>query len=316
MASPNAKIYSAAAAKQLALHVSAVSLAVNIVLSLGKLAAGIAAASGAMISDAVHSASDVFSTLLVMFGVSVAAKKADEDHPYGHERLECVSALLLALLLFATGLGVGVTGCRNIRLALAGELAAPGALALAAAAVSIVVKELMFHYTKRAAARTNSGALLADAWHHRSDALSSIGSFVGVLGARLGWPVMDPIAALIICFFILKVAYDIAIDALDKMLDHACAPETVERIREIAYATAGVQTLDDLKTRRFGSKCYVDIEVGVDPTLSVVAAHDIAEALHHRIEQGLPEVKHCMVHINPNLPEAAEKTEAQTPPLT
>ncbi len=301
MADTEAKIYEAAAVKKLALHVSAVSLAVNIVLSLGKLAAGIIASSGAMVSDAVHSASDVFSTLMVMFGVSMSAKAEDADHPYGHERLECVTALLLSLLLFATGLGIGISGVKNISLALAGELAAPGMLALIAAAVSIAVKEWMFHYTKRAAKRTNSGALMADAWHHRSDALSSVGSFVGVLGARLGWPVLDPVAALVICLFILKVAYDIAMDAFDKMVDHACSPEVVEQIREVIFTTRGVETLDDLKTRRFGNKSYVDIEIGVDPTLSVVAAHDIAEALHHRIEQELPEVKHCMVHINPNL---------------
>lgn len=301
MAESDAKIYDAAAVKKLALHVSAVSLAVNVVLSLGKLLAGIVASSGAMVSDAAHSASDVFSTLMVMFGVSMSAKAEDADHPYGHERMECVTALMLALLLFATGLGIGLNGIKNISLALAGELAAPGVLALIAAAVSVAVKEWMFHYTKRAAKRINSGALMADAWHHRSDALSSVGSFVGVLGARLGWPVLDPVAALVICLFILKVAYDIAMDAFDKMVDHACAPEVVAHIRELIFTTDGVETLDVLKTRRFGNKSYVDIEIGVDPTLSVVAAHDIAEALHHCIEQELPEVKHCMVHINPNL---------------
>lgn len=311
MTDSEAKVYDAATVKKLALHVSVVSLAVNIVLSLGKLAAGIIASSGAMISDAVHSASDVFSTLMVMFGVSMSAKEEDADHPYGHERMECVTALLLALLLFATGLGIGISGVKNISLALAGELAAPGVLALAAAVISIAVKEWMFHYTKRTAKRTNSGALMADAWHHRSDALSSIGSFAGVLGARLGWPVLDPVAALVICLFILKVAYDIAMDAFDKMVDHACSPEMVDQIRELIFATDGVETLDDLKTRRFGNKSYVDIEIGVDPTLSVVAAHDIAEALHQRIEQELPEVKHCMVHINPNLAGHSEGCDAK-----
>lgn len=181
------KLYDAGEIKQLAMRVSLITLVINAVLSVLKLAAGIIASSGAMVSDAVHSASDVFSTLLVMFGVHMAARAEDRDHPYGHERLECVTALLLAIMLLATGLGIGINGAKNISLALAGELAAPGALALWAAVVSIVVKEWMFHYTKRAATRTNSGALLADAWHHRSDALSSIGSFVGVLGARLGW---------------------------------------------------------------------------------------------------------------------------------
>lgn len=293
------KLYDAGEIKQLAMRVSMITLVINAVLSVLKLAAGIIASSGAMVSDAVHSASDVFSTLLVMFGVHMAARAEDRDHPYGHERLECVTALLLAIMLLTTGLGIGLNGAKNISLALAGELAAPGALALWAAVISIVVKEWMFHYTKGAAVRTNSGALLADAWHHRSDALSSIGSFVGVLGAQLGWPVLDPLAALVIALFIVKVAYDIAMDAFDKMVDHACDDETVAKIRHLALTTDGVLTLDELKTRRFGSKSYVDIEIGVDAQLSLIEAHNIAEALHDRIESEMPEVKHCMVHVNP-----------------
>lgn len=294
------KLYDAGEIKRLAMRVSAVTLAVNMLLTAIKLAAGVIASSGAMISDAVHSASDVLSTLLVMFGVHMATRAEDSDHPYGHERLECVTALLLAIMLLATGLGIGVSGIKNIGLALRGELAAPGVLALWAAVVSILVKEWMFHYTKHAANRTNSGALLADAWHHRSDALSSVGSFVGVLGARLGLPIFDPIAALVIALFIVKVAFDIAMDAFDKMVDHACDDETVAKIRQLALTTDGVLTLDELKTRRFGSKSYVDIEIGVDATLSLIDAHNIAEALHDRIEAEVPEVKHCMVHVNPS----------------
>lgn len=292
-------IYDSAAVKAIGVRVSWVSIIVNTVLSLGKLAAGLLAASGAMVSDAVHSASDVISSALVMFGISMAAKAEDESHPYGHERLECVTALLLAGLLFATGIGIGVGGISNVALALEGSLPAPGALALWAAVVSVAVKEAMYWYTKAAADKTNSGALLADAWHHRSDALSSIGSFVGILGARLGWPILDPIAALIICFFILKVAWDIAKDSFDKMVDHACDAAVIEQIRRLALATPGVLRLDDLKTRRFGSKSYVDVEIGVDSRLNIVEAHNIAQNLHDNIEQALPEVKHCMVHMNP-----------------
>lgn len=304
------KIYGAEEIKQLAMRVSLITLLVNAALTVLKLAAGIIASSGAMVSDAVHSASDVFSTLLVMFGVNMAARAEDSDHPYGHERLECVTALLLALMLLATGLGIGVSGAKNIKLALDGELAAPGALALWAAVISIAVKEWMFHYTRHAAQRTDSGALLADAWHHRSDALSSIGSFVGVLGARLGWPILDPIAALVIALFIVKVAYDIAMDAFDKMVDRACDDETVAKIRKLALTTDGVLTVDELKTRRFGSKSYVDIEIGVNAELSLIAAHNIAEALHDRIEAEVPGVKHCMVHVNPC---AIGKTDNCTP---
>jgi len=293
-------IYDSAAIKKIAVRVSWVSIIVNALLSFGKLLAGLLAASGAMVSDAVHSASDVISSVMVMFGVSMAAKEEDQNHPYGHERLECVTALLLAALLFITGVGIGLNGIKNISLALDGDLAAPGLLALWAAVVSIAVKEAMYWYTRAAANKTRSGALLADAWHHRSDALSSVGSFVGILGARLGWPILDPVAALVICCFILKVAWDIASDSFDKMVDHACDETVVEQIRKVVRDTPGVLSLDDLKTRRFGSKSYVDVEIGVDSRLNIVEAHNIAQLLHDNIEQTLPEVKHWMVHVNPN----------------
>ncbi len=292
-------VFSPEEIKRVAMRVSWVSIVVNAVLSAGKLAAGVLASSGAMVSDAVHSASDVVSSVIVMLGVSFATREEDEGHPYGHERLECVTALLLAALLFATGLGIGVSGISNISLALSGGLEAPGMLALWAALISIGVKEAMYWYTKGAADRINSGALLADAWHHRSDALSSVGSFAGILGARLGFPVLDPLAALVICFFILKAAYDIAADAFDKMVDHACDEAFINDIRAVVWQTEGVMSLDDLKTRRFGNKSYVDLEIGVDCTLNIVDAHQIAQELHDRIEQQLPEIKHCMIHVNP-----------------
>lgn len=295
----NGRIYDSDAVKAVGVRVSWVSIIVNTALSLGKLAAGLLAASGAMVSDAIHSASDVISSALVMFGVSMAAKKEDESHPYGHERLECETALLLAALLFATGIGIGANGIGNIRLAMQGQLAAPGALALWAAVISVGVKEAMYWYTKAAAEKINSGALLADAWHHRSDALSSVGSFVGILGARLGWPILDPIAALVICLLIIKVAWEITRDSFDKMEDRACDKAVIEQIRQLSLGTDGVLSLDDLKTRRFGSKSYVDVEIGVDSRLNIVEAHNIAQNLHDNIEQALPEVKHCMVHVNP-----------------
>ena len=166
--------------EQVAVGVSTVTIVINIALSLFKFAAGILARSGAMVSDAVHSASDVLATLIVILGVKLAGRAADDDHPYGHERLECVAALILGLILGATGVGIGITGIRKI---VGGEdLVSPGALALAAAVVSIVVKEAMFWYTRAAARRIDSSALMAEAWHHRSDALSSVGSFAGILG--------------------------------------------------------------------------------------------------------------------------------------
>lgn len=171
--------------KNTAVKVSAVSIVWNVILSLFKLVAGIVGHSGTMISDAVHSASDVFSTIVVILGVNIASRQSDEDHQYGHDRLECVAAIILAVVLFATGLGIGIEGGNKILEGRAGDIEVTGMIALVAAVVSIGLKGWMFWYTGAAAKRINSGALMADAWNHRSDALSSVGAFVGILGARL-----------------------------------------------------------------------------------------------------------------------------------
>ncbi len=285
--------------KKIIMRVSNVSIVINMLLSAVKLVAGFAANSGAIISDAIHSASDVFSTIIVMIGAGAAAKKADHDHPYGHERMECIAAVILSAVLFVTGLGIGFDGVKKIASARFETLAVPGALALGAAALSIVVKEAMFWYTRYYGKKVDSTALMADAWHHRSDALSSIGSFVGILGARLGFPVCDPIASVVICLFILKAAYDICKEALDKMVDKSCDDETEREMAEIIKLQDGVISLDLLMTRMFGSKIYVDVEISADGNISLIRAHAIAEQVHHAIERSFPKVKHCMVHVNP-----------------
>ena len=283
--------------ERVAVNVSTVTIVINVALSLFKFAAGILARSGAMVSDAVHSASDVLATLIVILGVKLAGRAADADHPYGHERLECVAALVLGIILGATGVGIGWSGVQKI---LGGEeLASPGALALAAAVVSIVVKEAMFWYTRAAARRIDSSALMAEAWHHRSDALSSVGSFAGILGARLGWPVLDPIASVVICLFILKAAWDILSDALERMTDHACAPELAEEMTTSVLSQPGVLGVDALNTRLFGDRIYVDVEIQADGELTLNETHATAQAVHDALEEGFPQIKHCMVHVNP-----------------
>jgi cation diffusion facilitator family transporter len=285
--------------ESLAMRVSAVSIIINTVLSAMKLLAGIIGKSSAMVSDAVHSASDVFSTVVVIIGVKLAGKKADDDHPYGHERMECAAAIILAVTLAAVGLGIGVSGIKKIVGGNYGSLTVPGSLPLVAAVISIAAKEWMFHYTRRAAAKINSGALMADAWHHRSDALSSVGSFVGILFSRIGFPIMDSIAGVIISVCIIKAAYDIFRDGLDKMVDHSCDADVERDIRDTAASVKGVEGIDDLKTRLFGDKIYVDMEISVDGELKLSQAHDIAEAVHEAIESRFPVCKHCMVHVNP-----------------
>ncbi len=284
----------------LAMKVSGVSIAVNLLLSVFKLIAGILAHSGAMISDAVHSASDVGSTFIVMIGVTLSGKKSDKEHQYGHERMECVSSIILSGLLLATGLGIGLGGVENIVKSSHGEaIVIPGMLALVAAVVSIVVKEWMFWYTRGAAKKINSGALMADAWHHRSDAMSSVGAFVGIFGARMGFPILDPLASVVICLLIVKASVDIFRDAIDKMVDRSCDEKTEKEMRETILKVDGVKRIDLLQTRLFGSKMYVDIEIAADGAQTLDAAHEIAEKVHHAIEETFIEVKHCMVHVNP-----------------
>ena len=281
-----------------ALRVSGLSIFVNLLLTAGKLLAGLLARSGAMISDAVHSASDVFSTLIVMIGVKLSGKASDREHPYGHERMECVAAILLSGILLATGLLIGYQGIRSI-LSEREELQSPGILAAVAAGVSILTKELLFHYVRHQARKLDSPALMAEAWHHRSDALSSIGALAGILGARAGFPVLDPLASVVICVFIAKAAFDIFRDAVNKMVDHSCDEETETAIRLCAVEQPEVARIDLLRTREFGNRIYIEMEIAVDGELPLRQAHAVAERVHDEIEQRFPKVKHIMIHVNP-----------------
>ncbi|WP_312353896.1 cation diffusion facilitator family transporter [Aminipila sp.] len=283
----------------IAMKVSKVSIIVNVILSAAKLAAGIIGNSSAMISDAIHSASDVFSTFVVIAGVKMSNKLSDDEHQYGHERMECVASILLAAVLFIVGAKIGFSGIEKIMTANYGELQIPSVLPLIAAVVSIGVKEWMYWYTRHAAKKINSGALMADAWHHRSDALSSVGSFAGILGARLGFPVLDPVASVVISLFILKVSFDVFKDSVNKLVDTSCDAELVEDMKEMILTEEGVLGIDLIQTRIFGSKIYVDIEIKADGEQSLEDAHSIAERVHDIIESKFPAVKHCMVHVNP-----------------
>lgn len=293
---------------RIANRVSFFTLLINVLLSVGKLLAGVLAHSGAMVSDAVHSASDVFSTLIVIVGINISKKDADKDHPYGHEKLEAVVAILLAFILFLTAYGIFRSGLHNVQQVIKGEeIAIPGILALLAAVISIGVKEWMYWYTQAAAKKIQSAALMADAWHHRSDALSSIGSLLGIGGAMLGIAILDPVASLLICIMIAKVAFDIGRTAINQIVDKAADDQTVEQIHHVVLSTAGVIGIDDLKTRMHVNKMYVDVEVCMDGSLSLDQAHEIAEQVHEKVEKQVENVKHCMVHVNPDHSKKEEK---------
>ena len=285
--------------QKIANKVSFLTILANTGLSLLKLLAGILAHSSAMISDAIHSASDVFSTIVVIIGIRLASKEPDREHPYGHERLECVAAIVLAIVLLITGLGIGADALGKIMKGNYDNLQTPGVPALIAAILSIAVKEGMYWYTRFYAIKIDSSALMADAWHHRSDAFSSIGALIGIAGARLGYPIMDSVASLVIFLFIVKAAYDIFKDALDKMVDHSCDEETEKAIYACVMKNEKVLGIDLLQTRIFGNKIYVDVEIAADGSYTLREAHTIAEAVHEDIEKNFPKVKHIMIHVNP-----------------
>lgn len=286
-------------AEKTAMNISKVSIAVNLCLSAFKLMAGIIAKSGAMVSDGVHSASDVLSTVIVMIGFRMSGKSPDKEHPYGHERMECVASIVLAVVLLITGLGIGLNGIEIIAGSKGVQIEVPGTAALVAAIVSIIVKEWMYWYTIIPAKRINSSALKADAWHHRSDALSSVGALIGIGGAMLGYPILEPAASVVICLFIIKAALEIFKDSIDKMVDKSCDDKTVNDMTAVITSQEGVVSLVTLQTRMFGSKVYVDAVISVDGTMPLIQAHRIAESVHDSIEEEFPMVKHCMVHVDP-----------------
>ena len=285
--------------KKIANRVSVITIIQNLMLSVFKLLAGLIAHSNAMISDAIHSASDVFSTIIVIIGVKISSRDSDKEHPYGHERMECVAAILLALVLFMTGLGIGASALQDILRGDYESLEIPGMLALIAAIVSILAKESMYWYTRHYAKKIDSSALMADAWHHRSDAFSSIGALIGIAGSRMGYPIMDSVASLVIFVFIAKAAIDIFRDAMDKMVDHSCDEATEKAIYDCVLGHEDVLGIDLFQTRIFGNKIYVDLEIQVNADYTLGKAHDIAESVHEDIEHNFPKVKHVMIHVNP-----------------
>jgi cation diffusion facilitator family transporter len=283
---------------KLGVKVSIVTIIINMILSVIKIIAGIIGKSSAMLADGIHTLSDVLTTFVVIIGLKISSKEADKNHPYGHEKYEPVFAKLLSILLGATGLFIGYEGIKALK---SGNIQVPGKIALIAAIISIAVKEGMYWYTVRVAKKIKSLSMEADAWHHRTDAFSSIGTFVGIFGARMGIKVLDPIAAIIVSVFILKVGIDLYIKSVKGLVDEAADDETVEKIKDLVFSVDGVKNIKNLKTRIFGNKIYVDVDILVDGNMSVTQGHNIAEKVHDLIEGDIENIKHCMVHIEPEL---------------
>lgn len=282
------------------IKVALVTIVINFVLFVFKLTAGIIGNSKAMVSDAIHSLSDVITTIIIIFGFIISSKDADDRHPYGHERLECVFAIVLSFFLFLTGLFIGYTGIKNIVLSSDVPIKIPSILPLIAAISSILVKEFMYHYTKRVAKKIKSSSLEADAWHHRTDAMSSVGSFIGILGAKLGFPILDPICSIIICLIIIKSAIDIFLQATSQMLDTSASDELKNEIVDLINDKKEVIEIKDMKTRIFGSRIYIDLDLVIDGDKSLKVANNIVKNIHDEIEEKYSSIKHCNIHILPD----------------
>ena len=276
-------------------RVSFNTIIANAGLGVIKVIAGFLANSNAMIADGIHSFSDVITTIGVIIGLKLSNKPEDKCHPYGHERMESISSLFLAIVLFGVALGIGYGGVVNI---VNRSFVNPGVFAIVAAIISIVVKEWMYFYTMKYAKKINSSSLKADAWHHRSDSLSSIGALIGIIGARKGYPILDSLVAIVISVIIMKVAYDVIKESISQLVDKSAKEETISEVYRKLSDIEGIRRIDSVKTRQHANRIYVDIEVSVDSLLTVEEGHDIALRIHNSIEEN-SEVKHCMVHINP-----------------
>ena len=283
--------------------VTVVGSVVNMLLLVAKFVAGIVGHSAAMIADALHSLSDFVTDIIVVVFVRISGKPADEDHDYGHGKYETLATAIIGIALFGVGVGIFVGGVKDILAVVRGQsLEAPGMIALVAAAVSIVSKEILYRYTIRVGKSLNSQAVVANAWHHRSDAFSSIGVLVGIAGAIfLGeqWRVLDPIAAIVVSLFIAKVAFDLIKPALDELLERSLPADVESKIEQIILSVEGVSSPHHLRTRRIGNNYAIEIHIRMDGNLTLHEAHNITTTVERRLKSEFGAATHIGIHTEP-----------------
>lgn len=301
-------------------HVTWVGFYLNLVLLIFKFAAGLLGHSAAMIADAVHSLSDFATDIVVLVSFRVIRKPADRGHDYGHGKYETLATAIIGIALFFVGAGIFWSGARTIWVTVIKGVALerPGTMALIAAVVSVVVKEWLYRYTAKVGKEINSQAVIANAWHHRSDAFSSIGTTVGIGGAILfgqKWHVLDPIAAVIVSFFIIKVAIGISAGSIRELTEESLEDNVEEEILSIARSTHGVIDPHNLRTRRIGGSIAVDLHIYVDKDLSVLDAHDIASRVESKVWDRFGQETFVSVHVEPASKSGADVT-VKTPPTT
>ena len=273
------------------------SIAWNLFLTFIKVIAGILGKSNAMIADGLHSASDIISSIGVLLGNYISSTPVDKEHNYGHEKAETLVSFLLSILLIVVSLGIGVQAVKS--LLHIDDIKPPTVLPLIVAVISILVKEYQYRITIKIANKINSPALKADAWHHRSDALSSIAAFVGIGGAMLGIKILDPIASIVVALFVAKVGLEILIGSTNELMDVSIDTEQEEQIKQIAKNTKGVMNLGEIRSRKHGAMAYVDLVICVDGKLTVTEGHDIANMLEKQIINDMDFVKGITVHVEP-----------------
>lgn len=269
----------------------------NIILAAFKAFAGIVGGSSAMVADAIHSASDIVASAVVYVSLKIAKKPADEEHPFGHGKAEAISTSIVGLMLIAAGIQIIRTAYLTIS---GGSIEAPSIIALYAAVLSIVIKEAMYRVTYKVGKRINSPSTIANAMDHRSDAFSSIATFVGIGGAILGYPIMDPIAGAIVAVFILKMGYEIIIDAANQIMDKSPEKDKIMLIREVVLDTPGVESTHDIRVRQSGPFYLVDLDICVDKNTSLDKAHEIGDIARSNVYKALDKIFEVRVHIDPH----------------
>ena len=275
----------------------------NLMLIIGKITAGIVGNSSAMMADGIHSLSDLVTDIIVLIFIKISGKKQDKSHEYGHGKYETFATMLISFALMIVGIGILWTSSTKVIDSMNGLIIEkPGLIALYAALISIVVKECLYHYTKNIGKKVNSQAMIANAWHHRSDAFSSIGTALGVSGAIfLGekWRVLDPIAGMIVSFFILKVAWNIANPSIKELLESSLPEETENEVIEIIKNNSRVKGFHNLKTRKIGDIVAIEVHITVDKNLTVEASHQITTEIENLIRDEFGDESHIGIHVEP-----------------
>ena len=285
-------------------HVTLVGSAVNIVLIVLKFIAGAIGRSAAMTADAIHSLSDLVTDIIVLVFIRISGKPGDSDHSYGHGKFETMATLIVGLILLFVGLGVAYSGIISVIASLKGHTPQPpGMLALIVAVISIILKEWTYRFTVSRGRSLDSPAVIANAWHHRSDAFSSIGTLAGIAGAMfLGerWRILDPVAAVIVSWFIIKTGYDIIRPCIDELLEKSLPPETAAEIAELIKSVPDVVGIHRLRTRRIGHNIAIEVHIRVDGNMTVHAAHELTREIERHLRQKYGEETHIALHVEPN----------------